>query len=120
MPKAKKNLITNAPAKPKVKTEDDAPAPASEDAEDVASLKAQLEEAKKELANAKAKQSRSNGELTIKVSKKGAVSLYGMGRFPTTLYREQWEKVFENMERIQAFMKENRDLLPSKAERAKQ
>jgi hypothetical protein len=35
-----------------------------------------------------------NGKLTLKVSRKGAISLYGMGRWPLTLYVEQWEKLF--------------------------
>ena len=35
-----------------------------------------------------------NAKLTYKVSGKGAVSVYGMGRFPVTLYAEQWERLF--------------------------
>ena len=42
--------------------------------------------------------------LYLQVSQKGAVSLYGMGRFPVTLYKEQWLKVIAHMEVIQQFI----------------
>ena len=42
--------------------------------------------------------------LYLQVSQKGAVSLYGMGRFPVTLYKEQWQKVIAHMEVIQQFI----------------
>jgi hypothetical protein len=54
-----------------------------------------------ENAALKAKQ---NVPLTLKVSEKGAVSLYGMGRFPVTLYAEQWNKVLEHGDKIRAFI----------------
>lgn len=40
----------------------------------------------------------------IKVSAKGAVSFYGVGRFPITLYKEQWEKVFEKVDSLKQFI----------------
>jgi hypothetical protein len=46
-------------------------------------------------------------ELTLKVSIKGALSVYGMGRFPVTLYKEQWLKLIAEMPRIEAFIKAN-------------
>ncbi len=46
-------------------------------------------------------------KLSLKVSAKGAVSLYGMGRFPVTLYAEQWERVFAARTEIEAFIKAN-------------
>ena len=50
-----------------------------------------------------------NGKLTYKVSEKGAVSVYGMGRFPVTLYVEQWERLDaeEERKRRQEFLKAN-------------
>ena len=53
--------------------------------------------------------------LTAKVSAKGAVSLYGLQRFPVTLYAEQWAQVFEKAPAIQAFIKANQGQLATKA-----
>ncbi len=43
----------------------------------------------------------------LKVSEKGGVSVYGLGRFPVTLYKEQWEKLLGMADDIRAFIKEN-------------
>jgi hypothetical protein len=43
--------------------------------------------------------------LTMKVGNAGGVSVYGMGRFPVTLYKSQWEKLLENADDIRAFIK---------------
>lgn len=53
--------------------------------------------------------------LSLKVSEKGAVSLYGMGRFPVTLYGQQWDKLLAHGDEIKAFMEANRSLLSHKA-----
>lgn len=45
--------------------------------------------------------------FAIKVSAKGAVSIYGLGRFPVTLYREQWERLLGRADAIRAFLIEN-------------
>jgi hypothetical protein len=45
--------------------------------------------------------------LRLKVSGKGAVSVYGMGRFPTTLYKEQWLRLLDSADNIRAFIQEN-------------
>ena len=55
--------------------------------------------------------------LSYKVSEKGALSVYGMGRFPVTLYRSQWETLFANREGIEAFLKSNAHLLSTKEDR---
>ena len=47
------------------------------------------------------------GRVYLKVSEKGGLSVYGMGRFPVTLYREQWEKLLSMAEEIRAFIREN-------------
>jgi hypothetical protein len=44
------------------------------------------------------------GQLSMKVSEKGALSVYGLGRFPVTLYREQWEKLLGMSEDIKTFI----------------
>jgi len=50
----------------------------------------------------------------LKVSEKGAVSVYGLGRFPVTLYKEQWEKLLMMADEIRAFIVENNDRLKTK------
>ncbi|RPJ01564.1 MAG: hypothetical protein EHM36_13305, partial [Deltaproteobacteria bacterium] len=71
-------------------------------------MKAELERLRAE--NAALKKTSSRG-LSLKVSEKGAVSVYGMGRFPVTLYKEQWLKLLEMSEDILAFIKANESLL---------
>jgi hypothetical protein len=51
----------------------------------------------------------------LKVSQKGAVSVYGLGRFPVTLYQEQWERLFERVPEIEKFIQENQSVLKRKA-----
>ena len=57
---------------------------------------------------------RSAKGLSIKVSAKGAVSVYGLGRFPVTLYREQWLRLLDMSDDIRAFIKENEGQLKKK------
>ena len=59
-------------------------------------------------------QASSQRKLTLKVSDKGAVSLYGLGRFPVTLYGTQWERLLSEKERIADFLKDNASLLSTK------
>lgn len=54
------------------------------------------------------------GALTLKVSEKGAVSVYGIGRFPTTLYQEQWKKLLGAAQSILDFIEANQANLSSK------
>jgi len=54
------------------------------------------------------------GRLSLKVSEKGAVSVYGMGRFPVTLYQEQWLKLLSIADEIKAFIQSNSDRLKTK------
>ena len=53
--------------------------------------------------------------ITMKVSEKGGLSVYGLGRFPVTLYRSQWERLFAAQAEIEAFIKANASLLAVKA-----
>ena len=54
------------------------------------------------------------GQLSLRVSEKGALSVYGMGRFPVTLYREQWEKLLGMSDQIRQFIKDNDHMLKKK------
>jgi hypothetical protein len=54
------------------------------------------------------------GQMSLKVSEKGALSVYGMGRFPVTLYREQWEKLLAMADQIRQFIHDNTHLLKKK------
>lgn len=55
-------------------------------------------------------------KLAMKVSEKGALSVYGMGRFPVTLYKEQWLKLISMGDEIKAFIEANNESLKSKGE----
>ena len=50
---------------------------------------------------------RKPGQLRLKVSEKGALSVYGLGRFPVTLYKEQWIRLLDYADEIRSFMKDN-------------
>lgn len=55
------------------------------------------------------------GKLSLKVSEKGGVSVYGLGRFPVSLYRSQWERLLDEADTIRAFLAANADRLAVKA-----
>ncbi|MGA8598636.1 MAG: hypothetical protein WB676_28290 [Bryobacteraceae bacterium] len=61
-------------------------------------------------------QKKSPGSVSFKVSDKGAVSVYGMGRFPVTLYYEQWLKLLAAAEELRAFLEDNKSRLKLKEE----
>ena len=74
-------------------------------------MKAELERLRSE--NAALKKGAAAG-VTLKVSEKGAVSVYGMGRFPVTLYKEQWLKLLDLSDDIRAFIAANDGKLKTK------
>ncbi len=76
----------------------------------------ELERLKAENAALKA---RSAKGLSMKVSEKGAVSIYGLGRFPVTLYKEQWGKLLDMADDIRAFIRDNEAQLKAKEEKGK-
>jgi hypothetical protein len=76
-------------------------------------IKAELERLRAENEALKNKKS-SAGALSMKVSEKGALSIYGMGRFPVTLYKEQWLKLLGIAEDIKKFIAENDGRLKTK------
>jgi hypothetical protein len=75
-------------------------------------LEAELERLRAE--NEALKQGRRPGSVMLKVSEKGAVSVYGLGRFPVTLYQEQWLKLLAMADEIKHFIEENRGRLKVK------
>ena len=56
------------------------------------------------------------GRLEFKVGEKGGVSVYGLGRFPVTLYYEQWQRLLGASEDLRAFLEENKGKLKLKSE----
>jgi hypothetical protein len=73
-------------------------------------LKAKVAELEKQA------QGRKRGTIDFKVSEKGGVSVYGLGRFPVTLYYEQWIRLLDHADQIKAFMEDNRSRLKTKGE----
>lgn len=74
-------------------------------------MKAELERLKAE--NAGLKKGSTRG-ISMKVSEKGALSVYGMGRFPVTLYKEQWLKLLNISDDIRAFITAHQGELKTK------
>jgi hypothetical protein len=76
-------------------------------------LKAELERLRVENDRLKSQRGRSG---SLKVSEKGGVSVYGLGRFPVTLYKEQWTRLLAMADEIRAFIKEHDAELKTKPE----
>jgi hypothetical protein len=76
-------------------------------------VRAELERLKAENERLKRQQGRST---SLKVSEKGGVSVYGLGRFPVTLYKEQWAKLLAMADDIRAFIKEHDGELKAKSD----
>ena len=57
---------------------------------------------------------RKPGELRLKISEKGGVSVYGLGRFPVTLYKEQWSRLLQHADEIKNFLREHDQELKAK------
>ena len=74
-------------------------------------LKAEVERLRAENERLKAQRTRG---VSLKVSEKGGVSVYGLGRFPVTLYKEQWARLLDMADDIRAFIKENDSQLKAK------
>ena len=76
-------------------------------------LRAEVERLKAENERLKSGRGRA---VSLKVSEKGGVSVYGLGRFPVTLYKEQWIKLLDMADEIRAFVKENDARLKTKGD----
>jgi hypothetical protein len=75
-------------------------------------MKAELERLRAE--NDRLKQKATGRSVSLKVSEKGGVSVYGLGRFPVTLYKEQWTKLLDMAEEIREFIRVNEPSLKAK------
>lgn len=73
-----------------------------------AELESEVEELRKQLA------AKNGSVITFKVSERGAVSVYGLMRFPVTLYQNQWEKLLEHQDKLRQFIKDNEGKLKVK------
>ena len=74
--------------------------------EEIERLRAENERLKQQAVKA--------GTLSFRVSEKGAVSVYGLGRFPVTLYQEQWDKLLAQIEELRRFIETHRASLKKK------
>jgi hypothetical protein len=72
-------------------------------------LKAKLAQLEKEVEVKKR-----SGDLSFKIGEKGGLSVYGLGRFPVTLYYEQWNRLLGASEDIKSFLEENKSKLKLK------
>lgn len=70
------------------------------------------EELKERLARLEAKQT--SPRITFKISEKGALSVYGLGRFPVTLYYEQWVRLLNEADDLRAFLENNKSQMKLK------
>ena len=75
-----------------------------------AELRARIAELEKRI------EAKKSGKLEFKVGEKGGVSVYGLGRFPVTLYYEQWLRLLDVAGELRAFLEENRSRLKRKNE----
>jgi hypothetical protein len=73
-------------------------------------LKARLSELEKQVETKKR-----SGSMEFRVSEKGGVSVYGLGRFPVTLYYEQWTRLLDAAETLRQFLEENKEKLKLKS-----
>jgi len=72
------------------------------------------EELKARVAELEKQTTRRTGSLEFRVGEKGGVSVYGLGRFPVTLYYEQWIRLLDQSEKLRAFLEENKSKLKLK------
>ena len=71
----------------------------------------ELEQLRKQKATREAQDKKG---ISFKVSEKGGVSVYGLGRFPVTLYQEQWIRLFSEVDNLKTFIEENKAKLKTK------
>lgn len=77
-------------------------------------VQAELDRLKAENEALRAQSKARPGQISFKVSEKGGVSVYGLGRFPVTLYQEQWAKLLEQADQIREFIRLNEGQLKKK------
>jgi hypothetical protein len=79
-------------------------------------LRAEVERLRAENEALKARATR--GVISLRVSEKGGLSVYGLGRFPVTLYKEQWLKLLDMADELRSFIREHEGKLKAKEPRA--
>jgi hypothetical protein len=72
------------------------------------------EELKARLAELEKQGPKRTGSMEFRVSEKGGVSVYGLGRFPVTLYYEQWTRLLESADKLRQFLEDNKSKLKLK------
>jgi hypothetical protein len=72
------------------------------------------DELKARLAELEKQGPRRTGTLEFRVSEKGGVSVYGLGRFPVTLYYEQWTRLLDTVDKLREFLEDNKTKLKLK------
>ena len=72
------------------------------------------EELRARVAELEKKTERRSGEVDFKIGEKGGVSVYGLGRFPVTLYYEQWIRLLDASQKLRDFLEENKGKLKLK------
>ena len=83
----------------------------------IADLRTQLAARDARIAELEKKaEGRKKGTLEFRVGEKGGVSVYGLGRFPVTLYYEQWVRLLDAATDLRAFLEENKSRLKLKAQ----
>ena len=105
----------NFTARPTAPANNPAPAPASRQGVSVSALKDEIATLQTEIARLKAIKNAPR-VLTMRVSEKRALSVYGLGRFPVTLYREQWERLLAAVNDLKQFISANASELATKGE----
>jgi hypothetical protein len=74
------------------------------------------EQLKSRVAELEKQQGRRTGSLEFRIGEKGGVSVYGLGRFPVTLYYEQWMRLLDAAEKLREFLEQNKDKLKLKGQ----
>jgi hypothetical protein len=72
------------------------------------------EELKARLSELEKQKGTRTGSLEFRVGEKGGVSVYGLGRFPVTLYYEQWLRLLDSSDKLREFLEENKSKLKLK------
>lgn len=83
-------------------------------------IEAQLQALREENARLKALASKPKASMGLKVTEKGGVSMYSLGRFPVTLYPKQWFALIERIDELKAFIAENAQQLEDNAAKQKE
>jgi hypothetical protein len=82
--------------------------------EDIAMAEPTYEELKSRVEELEKQHQRRSGSLEFRIGEKGGVSVYGLGRFPVTLYYEQWIRLLDTADKLRDFLEQNKNKLKLK------